>query len=373
MKELTRRDFFKKSLATASITLLSGSLRMVEAQELGFTIPKKARYYTKLDKKKIQCNLCPKQCYVTDGARGVCEVRENRDGEYYTLVWGNPCAVHIDPIEKKPLFHFLPTTNALSIATAGCNIECKYCQNWQISQAVPEDTYNYELPPETVVALALREKCKTIAYTYTEPCVFYEYMLETSKLARESGIRNLWITNGFLNKDPLLELCDFLDTANVDLKGFTEKFYASVCSGALHPVLNTLKTLKKRNVHFEITNLIVPTKNDDMATIRKMCMWIRDELGADYPLHFSRFHPMYKYKNLPPTRVETLEQARNTALDVGLKYVYIGNVYGHKGENTYCPNCKKAIVKRTGFFVSEYKIKNGKCQYCGYKIYGVWE
>ncbi|HID92902.1 MAG TPA: AmmeMemoRadiSam system radical SAM enzyme [bacterium (Candidatus Stahlbacteria)] len=335
--------------------------------------PRPAMFWQKLEGNLIQCRLCPNYCVLRPGERGRCRVRENRDGKLVTLVHGLPCAVHIDPIEKKPLFHFIPSTEVFSIATAGCNLRCKFCQNWQISQVSPEETYNYNLSAEELIRIAKERKCPSIAYTYTEPVIFYEYMLEAAKLAREAGIKNTMHSNGYINPEPLRELCKYLDAANIDLKGFTEEYYQEVCEGHLAPVLQTLKILKEEGVWLEITNLIVPTKNDDPETIRKMCIWIRDSLGADVPIHFSRFWPMYKLKNLPPTPVGTLERARKIAMDVGLHYVYIGNVPGHVGENTYCPKCGKVLIKRIGYHILENNIVNGKCKFCGQPIPGVWK
>lgn len=320
----------------------------------------------------VKCLLCPNQCPISPDGRGTCEVRENRGGKLYTLVYGKACTYHVDPIEKKPLYHFLPTTRAFSIATAGCSFECRYCQNWEISQARPEDLETIDLPPERVVELAGQTGSASIAYTYNEPNIFYEYMYDTSRLARVAGIRNLEITNGFLQPEPLGELCQVLDAANVDLKGFTERFYNNVCSGELQPVLDTLVTMKERGVWFEITNLIVPTLNDDLATISEMCDWIVAELGTDYPLHFSRFTPRYKLKHLPYTPVTTLERAREAALGKGIKYVYIGNVPGNPAENTHCHSCGELLIKRIGFSVMENRLVEGRCPVCGAGIPGVW-
>lgn len=375
MEKLTRRELLKCGvgfLTSLSFVDLSARQTTISAKK-GLIKKKEAMYYERLDRKSVRCSLCPKRCWVGNHGRGYCEARENADGKFYTLVFGNPCAIHLDPIEKKPLFHFLPSTKALSLATAGCNFECKYCQNWHISQAIPEDTYNYDLPPELIVEFAERERCVSIAYTYTEPMVFYEYVLETSRLARKKGIKNVLVTNGFINSDPLEELCDYIDAANVDLKGFTEEFYSSVCQGTLKDVLESLKIYHRRGVHLEITNLIVPTKNDDMNLIKEMCGWIRGELGEGVPLHFSRFHPMYKLKNLYFTPVKTLESARALAMETNLHYVYIGNVPGHSAENTYCANCGKLVVGRTGYSVYEYNLNKGKCRFCKHKIPGVWE
>jgi len=304
--------------------------------------------------------------------RGFCRSREPHEGKHYSMVYGNPCAIHVDPIEKKPLFHFLPQTAAFSIATAGCNLRCKFCQNWQISQFPPEDTVNYELPPEDVVDLAIKYDCPTIAYTYSEPSIFYEYMYDTAVIARKKGVKNIYHSNGYLNPEPLKEICKYLDGANVDLKGFTQKFYGELCGATLKPVLNTLETLKEEGVHVEITNLIVPPYNDGMEKIKEMCLWIRDNLGKEVPLHFSRFHPLYKLKNLSPTPVKTLEKAREVALKVGLEYVYIGNVPGHPGESTYCPQDGKLLIHRKGYQILENNVVGGKCKFCGQPIPGVW-
>jgi len=309
---------------------------------------------------------------VAKGKRGLCRVRENRDGKYYSLVYGNPCAVHLDPIEKKPFFHVLPSSGSFSLATAGCNLQCKFCQNWEISQASPEDVFNHDVPPEMMVKLAQETKSRSIAYTYVEPTIFFEYMSDIAGLARKAGLLNVCHSNGFINPDPLKQLCKWMDAANVDLKGFSEGFYQEVCGGELAPVLETLKTLRREKVHLEITNLVIPTKNDDMAVLKEMCLWIRKELGADTPIHFSRFYPLYKLKTLPPTPVSTLEKAREVALSAGLEYVYVGNVPGNQAENTFCPKCKKVVIQRTGFMVSEVRLKEGKCSSCGRPIPGIW-
>lgn len=354
-------DLFKKSAHAAQ-----------EKGGMGFVNVKEAMFYKRLDEKTIQCYLCPRNCVLKNGMRGFCLVRGPRDGKHYTFVYGNPTAVHVDPIEKKPLFHFLPATSAFSIATAGCNYRCKNCQNWQISQFPPEETYNQYLPPKAVVEETIKYKCPTIAYTYTEPAVFYEYMLDTAKIAKAHGIRNIFHSNGALNPEPAEEISLYLDGANIDLKGFTQGFYSKIPEGDLETVLNTIKILKKNRVHVEITNLVVPPFNDDIKMIRNMCKWIRDEVGKDTPLHFSRFSPTYKLKNLSPTPVKTLEEARKVAIEEGLQYVYIGNVPRHEAENTYCPKDGKVLIRRIGYHIIENNIVNGKCKFCGLDISGVW-
>ncbi|MFQ6059350.1 MAG: AmmeMemoRadiSam system radical SAM enzyme, partial [Anaerolineae bacterium] len=321
----------------------------------------------------VKCQLCPKGCVISEGHRGDCRVRENRGGKLHTMVYGNPCAVHIDPIEKKPFFHFNPGTPAFSIATAGCNLHCLYCQNWTISQVPPEETDNYDLPPEDVVALALDKGCPSIAYTYAEPTVFYEYMLTTARLGRAKGVRSVVISAGYMNPGPLRDLCRAVDAIKIDLKGFNKEFYKKVCFATLEPVLESIKTVHEEGVHLEIVNLVVPTLNDDPDELRDMARWIMDNVGPDVPLHFSRFYPQYKLKNLPPTPVESLERAREVALDAGIHYVYIGNVPGHPGNQTYCARCGKIIIRRLGFAVMEYHIADGQCEFCGQPIPGVWE
>ncbi|OGC79909.1 MAG: AmmeMemoRadiSam system radical SAM enzyme [candidate division Zixibacteria bacterium RBG_16_43_9] len=331
-----------------------------------------AKYYKKLEHKEIECQLCPKKCKVGDRERGYCGVRENKKGIYYTLVYGLACSFHKDPIEKKPFFHFLPGTDAFSIATAGCNLNCKFCQNWEISQARPEQTYNIELSPEAVAEYALKGNSSSIAYTYSEPTVFYEYMLDCAKLGRQKGVKSVMVSAGYIQPEPLVELCKELDAVKIDLKAFTEKYYQEICRGKLQPVLDTLKELKKIGIWYEIVYLMVPTLNDDMKDIKKMCEWILSNLGPDVPVHFTRFIPLYLLKNLPPTPVSSLEQARKIAQESGLKFVYIGNVGGHEGENTYCPKCKKILVGRYGFTITQMNLQKGKCKFCGEKIPGVW-
>ena len=332
-----------------------------------------ARFYEALAEKRIQCKLCPWECAVADQERGTCGVRENRDGKYYTLVHSHVCAAHVDPIEKKPFFHYLPGSQAFSIATAGCNLECKFCQNWDIAQVRPEQVKTYYLPPAGVTQIAQEYECKTIAYTYSEPVIFYEYLYDTAVAARNANIGNVIVSNGFIQKEPLIRLCQQLTAVKIDLKGFTEKFYQEICRGRLKPVLDTLATLCDLGIWYEIVVLLVPTLNDSQQEIQAMTRWIAKELGADVPVHFSRFQPMYKLTNLPPTPVKTLEMARNTALDAGLRFVYIGNVPGHAGENTYCPNCHQIAVQRAGYRILNVAIdETGHCQNCQTRIAGIW-
>lgn len=375
--QLSKREFLQ--FCGASLCLLSSAYLFgypetsrAQAAKKGLIKTKLSPYFTSLDGGEIQCELCPHRCRVAKGKRGLCRVRENRDGKYYSLVYGNPCALHLDPIEKKPFFHVLPGTTSFSLATAGCNFQCKFCQNWEISQASPEDVYSYDVPPELIVSKAKEIGARSVAYTYVEPMIFYEYMSDISSLVKKAGLLNVTHSNGFINPVPLRNLCKVLDAADIDLKGFTENYYREVCGGELTPVLDTLKTLKQEKVHLEITNLIIPTKNDEMSVIREMCLWIKKELGPDTPIHFSRFYPLYKLRTLPPTPVSTLEKAREVALSAGLEYVYVGNIPGHAGESTFCPKCKKMVIQRTGYMVGEINVKAGKCKYCGKPIPGIW-
>lgn len=304
--------------------------------------------------------------------RSICRSRVNIDGTLYTLAYGNPCSVNLDPIEKKPLFHFKPESLALSIAATGCNFRCLNCQNWQISQVRPEDARSYDLFPNQVVQTALARKAASIAYTYSEPITWFEYMMDTARLAKQKGIANLWISNGYINPDPLSDLCGVIDAANVNLKSFDNAIYQKLNGGLLGPVLNTFKTLHKQNIHFEMTTLVVPGYVDDPKMIRQMCRWILDNLGPDHPLHFLRFFPQYKLDHLPPTPVSVLTEFRKIAMDTGIRYVYVGNVPGHKGNHTYCHHCGKLLIERKGYYMPTHNMINDKCKFCGGSIPGIW-
>jgi pyruvate formate lyase activating enzyme len=339
----------------------------------GLIRTKLSPYFTALERAEIQCELCPRRCRISPGKRGFCGVRENREGMCYSLVYGNPCVIQLDPIEKEPFFHVLPGSRSLTISTAGCSFQCKFCENWEISQAFPEDVYSYEVSPEAMVDRAVQMGARSIAYTYAEPTVYLEYLLEVASLAKEAGLLNVIHSNGFINPAPLRDLCQVLDAAHIDLKGFSETFYRDLCSGEMAPVLDTMKVLRAERIHLEITNLIIPSKNDETATLREMFLWIKGELGIDTPLHLSRFYPRHKLKKLPSTPISTLEKARQTAFSCGLQYVYIGKVPGHEGWNTYCPHCGKIIIQRTGYMIGEMHIAEGRCAYCGNPVPGIWE
>ena len=380
-KKISRRDFLRQcgrcALLCASLESAVWMTTTSRSQALGlqkgYLGRKLSPFYTGLEDGRIRCELCPHSCEVDEGERGYCEVRENIGGRYYSLVYGNPCAVHVDPIEKKPFFHVLPTSRSFSIATAGCNFDCKFCQNWEISQARPDDTHNYELTPEQAVKHASRYGCQSIASTYVEPTVFTEYMIDIGKLARKQNMLKVMHSNGYINSVPLQELSKYLDAACIDLKGFRESYYRELTEGTLEPVLETLKQLKRDGVYTEIVNLMVPGKNDDMDQVAAMCKWIKNELGPDVPLHFSRFYPLYKLKSLPPTPVSTLERARDRALQEGLQFVYIGNVPGHPGEHTDCPKCSTRLIQRRGYRVNILHLKEGRCDQCGQPVPGIWD
>ncbi len=378
---ISRRDFLKQcgqcALVCASlesvVLMTTASRSQALGLKQGYVGRKLSPFFTPLDGGRIRCDLCPHFCEVEEGERGYCEVRENIGGRYYSLVYGNPCAVHVDPIEKKPFYHILPTSRSFSIATAGCNFDCKFCQNWEISQARPDDTHNYDMMPEQVVQYASRYQCRSIASTYVEPTVFTEYMIDIAVLARKQGVLKVMHSNGYINAAPLQELGKYLSAACIDLKGFTETYYRELTEGSLAAVLETLMRLKGMGIHTEIVNLVVPGKNDDMEQIAAMCRWIKNELGSDVPLHFSRFYPLYKLKSLPPTPVATLEKARETALQEGLHFVYIGNVPGHPGEHTNCSRCATRLIQRRGYRVQVLHLKAGRCDHCGQPIPGIWE
>lgn len=334
---------------------------------------KEAMFYEKADNQMVKCNLCPKNCLIPENQYGFCRARKNIGGTLYSTGYGRPCSVAIDPMEKKPLFHYLSGSKTFSIASAGCSLRCLFCQNWQISQSSPEQTQNYNLPPEDVVKLAKDKNCPVIAYTYSEPVNFYEYMFDTAKIARKNGIKNIMHTAGYINQEPLEKLLPYIDAANIDLKGFSKEYYKNVCGAGLDDVLRTLKIMKKNNIWIEITTLIVPGYNDSPEEISKLCEWIKTNLGTDTPLHFSRFYPIYKLAHLTATPYQTLIKAYEIAKKSGLKYVYIGNVYDNPYEDTVCPECGKIVVDRKGFEIVQNNIRNGKCKYCGTKIAGIWE
>ena len=377
---MNKREFIK------SCCLLGGGLAFglsnVEtlADQLGsYTITdelwkwsKETYHYSKTSNSVI-CGTCPNTCKLSEGEYGKCRSRINYKGKLYSIAYGNPCAVHVDPIEKKPLLHFLPGTKAYSIAESGCGLRCLNCQNWSISQYGPKETQNYDLMPGKVAAQALAYKCESVAYTYSEPLTWFEYTYDTAKLMHDAGIKNVLKSSGYGNKTPVKKLAKYLDAANIDLKSFSDDIYKELNGGKLQPILTTLQTLKDEGVWLEITNLVIPTWTDDLDMIKRMSEWLVNNKMDDCPLHFSRFHPMYKLTQLPLTPVDTLEKAHDIARDAGIKYVYIGNVPGHKANNTFCHNCGKMIVQRRGYSILRNDIVEGKCGHCGTVIPGVWK
>ncbi len=329
-----------------------------------------AKFYKKLEGGGIECNICPRHCQVTDLERGYCGTRENRKDKYYTLVYGLPCALNIDPIEKKPFYHFHPGTTALSLATAGCNVNCKFCQNWEISQSRPEQTKNLDISPESLIEICRQRKIPTIAYTYTEPVIFYEYMYDTALKAKKDNIKSVMITGGYIDEKPLDELMVQLDAIKVDLKSIREDYYKETVGGELKPILDRLIQMKKNGIWLELVYLIVPTLNDSDAEFKELAVWIKSNLGVDVPLHFSRFYPNYLLRNLPATPIETLERAYEICRSEGLQYVYLGNVAGHKAESTFCAKCGEIIIKRHGYRIQKINLNNNKCKKCNEIIPG---
>ena len=329
--------------------------------------------YEKIGDKKVQCNLCAHRCKINEGKKGICLVRENRDGTLYTLVYGRTISQHVDPIEKKPLFNFYPGTTAYSIATVGCNFKCQFCQNWEISQMVRDEhlIMGNEASPESIVENAKKYGSKSIAYTYTEATIFFEYAYDTAKLAHEVDIKNVFVTNGYMTEEAIKKIEPYLDAANVDLKSFSDDFYRKLCGAKLQPVLDALKLMKKLGIWVEVTTLIIPTLNDSSEELREIAKFIVNELGEGTPWHISRFYPAYNLTDKPPTPIETIHKAREIGLNEGLKYVYEGNIPGSTGENTYCPNCKNLIIERLGYQIINKATKDGKCPYCESRIYGV--
>lgn len=329
---------------------------------------KEVYLYKKLSNKKVKCQTCAHYCIINEGKRGICGVKENQNGKLYSLVYGKLCAVNIDPIEKKPFFHFLPGTESLSIAAVGCNFRCYSCQNWSISQG-PKLFKNIEgenISSKEIVDLALKNNLPSISYTYTEPTIFLEFALDTMKLAKKQGLKNTWVSNGFLSKESFKLISPYLDAINIDLKSFSDEFYRRYCGGRLQAVLDTLKRIKSKSIWLEITTLVIPSLNDKDEEFKKIAQFIKNELGPEVPWHISRFSGTisWKLQNLPDTSLSTLEKAHKIGLETGLKYVYTGNIPGLESEDTFCPKCKTKIINRTGYAIERYD-DNGKCFNCG--------
>ncbi len=335
---------------------------------------KQAMFQETKEAKKVQCSLCSHRCLISPGKRGICAVRENRDGILYTLVYDKVIALHIDPVEKKPLFHFLPGSLSYSIATPGCNFRCQHCQNADISQ-LPRDhggmIQGEGVSPSVIVDAALKNSCGSISYTYTEPTIYFELAYDTARLAAEAGLKNVFVSNGYITAEALREIKPYLHAANIDLKGYNDDFYKKVCGARLQPVLDSIRLYRELGIWIEITTLVIPGHNDSDEELKGIAQFIKS-VGEDIPWHVSRFHPTYKLIDQPVTPLETLKRARKIGFDAGLRYVYEGNIPG-EGEDTMCWSCRKTLVKRVGFSVRENRVKGGQCSFCGAMIAGVWQ
>ncbi len=380
---MSRREFAERMLQAAGACAFAPALRAAEqlglmafagVQKVGDVSNKVARFWKPAGGTDTICLLCPRNCHIKVGERGFCGVRENKGGKYISLVYARPCVVRVDPMEKGPFFHYLPGTRSVALGTAGCNLDCKYCQSWQFAQARPEQTDNKYLPPDSLVSQTKRLGIPSITFTFSEPIQCIEYVIDTGKAARKAGVKVLVHTAAYALPDPLREMCKYVDAVNVDLKGFTERFYKQMTGGDLKTVLTAIKTIKSTGVWLELTNLVVPGWNDNPNDFRRMCQWIKTNLGPDVPLHVTMFVPQYKLRHLPPTPKQTLRNLRKIAFQVGLRYVYLGNLGGDPGESTYCPCCGAKLIHRVGYHVSFEALdpRTGRCRRCGLRIPGKW-
>ncbi len=336
---------------------------------------KEAMLYHSLEDGKVQCILCNHRCVISPLKRGICGVRENREGKLYTLVYGKAISLNVDPIEKKPLFHFLPGSTSFSVATVGCNFRCLQCQNHEISQ-MPRDRggriEGSEVSPSEIVMLTKQNRCRSISYTYTEPTIYFEYAYEVSRLAHQEGIKNVFVTNGYMSEEALQMIQPYLDGANVDLKSFQEKFYKEICGASLEPVLKNLKLMREMGIWVEVTTLVIPNLNDSDQEFKGIAQFLV-ALGSEVPWHISAFYPTYRMLNLPRTPASTLHRARKIGMEAGLHYVYCGNIPGEEGEDTFCPRCGQSLIERVGFWVRKNDILDGTCRYCQKQIDGIWD
>jgi pyruvate formate lyase activating enzyme len=325
--------------------------------------------FDRLENGKVQCHVCAHECTIAEGRSGICGVRENRNGSLFTLIYNTVSSEAVDPIEKKPLYHFLPGTLSYSQGTIGCNFRCKHCQNWSISQASLENAYTREITPEESVARAVDSGCASMAWTYNEPTIWHEFTHDSARLAHKAGLKTVYVTNGYITEKALRDISPYLDAFRVDIKAFRDEFYRKVCSAHLQPVLDSAVMARKLGMHIEVVNLIIPGQNDEGAETKALIEWVRDNLGTQTPIHFTRFYPMYKMGDASPTPVATLERAWQMAKDAGLEYPYVGNVAGHKYENTYCPDCNTLLIDRRGYTIVKDAITKDKtCPKCGYRI-----
>ncbi|MDD5446628.1 MAG: AmmeMemoRadiSam system radical SAM enzyme [Methanocellales archaeon] len=332
----------------------------------GYEMKKEAMLWEPLEEREVKCRVCAHQCTISDGKRGVCRVRENQNGALYTLIYNSVSSMNVDPIEKKPLFHFHPGSNVFSLGTVGCNFRCKNCQNYMIATADAGEVSTQEITPERSVELARQYNCGGIAWTYNEPTIWFEYTYDSAQLAKQAGLYTVYVTNGYMSEKALSKIAPYLDAANVDVKAFDEEHYKQTCNARLSPVLRTCECMKHYGIHLEITYLVIPGWNDDLNEIQQFSEWVRD-IGADIPVHFSRFYPQYLMTGKPPTPIKTLEEAHRIAKECGIQYVYLGNVHGHQYENTYCSKCNNLLIERHGYNVIKSLTKNS-CPKCGWSI-----
>ncbi len=329
---------------------------------------KEASFWNKIKGKKVQCKLCSHNCIISDGKVGICGVRKNENGILYSMIYGSASSLGSDPIEKKPLYHFFPGTYAFSMGTVGCNFKCIYCQNYSISTANSSFAYMREITPQQVVKSAREYSCQGVSYTYNEPTIWHEFTLESAKLVKKEGMYTCYVTNGFINEEPLKEISKYLDAMNIDVKSFSDDFYKKMCKAKLQPVLNTCELAKELGIHIELTYLVIPTYNDSISEIENFCNWIIEKLGNSTPVHFSRFHPDYNLQNIPITPMQTLLNIYETAKKLGILYPYLGNVSHGDYENTFCPKCSNLIIERKGYFINFKGLVNNKCNRCGHTI-----
>ncbi|MEF8879355.1 MAG: AmmeMemoRadiSam system radical SAM enzyme [Candidatus Thermoplasmatota archaeon] len=330
---------------------------------------KKARFWETIKDSQVECKLCNQNCKIKNNQTGFCGVRKNEGQKLYTLIYGSCSSVAVDPIEKKPLYHFKPGTKALSLGTVGCNFRCMHCQNATISRASPDDfPYMKNYSPEEIVSLAKDKGCEGIAWTYNEPGIWYEFSFDTAKLAHEEGLYNVYVTNGYIQEEPLREIAPYLDALNIDVKAFNNDFYKEVCKARLKPVLESCELSKKLGLHLEVTYLIIPGYNDSEEEIQDFCSWVTEKLGEETPVHFSRFHPDYKMRDVSMTSIETMNQAHEIAKESGIQHPYLGNVPPGKHDNTFCPNCNNICISRRGFSAQKKGLKESRCSKCGCEL-----
>jgi len=321
--------------------------------------------FEKLPDNKVKCQICSHRCTIADGKRGICGTRQNKNGKIYTLIYNTVSSEAVDPIEKKPLYHFMPGTLSYSLGTIGCNFRCLHCQNWNISQVSLDEAYTKEITPEEAIRRAVASGSKSISWTYNEPAIWHEYTYDSAALAKKAGLKTIYVTNGYITPEALRRMAPYLDAYRVDIKSFSDEFYKKVCGARLAPVLESTKLAKELGMHVETITLVIPGRNDSKEELTQISRWVRENLGEDTPMHFTRFHPMHKMDHVAPTPLSTLEMAHGIAKKEGMRFVYLGNVAGHKYENTYCPRCDSLLIDRAGFRVGEVRVKDGKCARCG--------